>query len=240
MINKFLLMTILMIGLATSFVFGQKTNTQNVENKEKKKSPLIGKWISNEAKIEFFENGIITINKEKYKYAVVKNVIVVGNDEGQIQVPFSLKDDTLVVLFEGRKVVYTRSKGDDDEEVQPQTNNRNGGSVRQELVGYWCYQADVQANNGGGRHSRVCVILRANGTYEYSGGSSNSNPNGGSVYESTDYGRWTATATTITAYSNNGQTTTYSLEKRNHRKTNDPMIVIDGTEYVTQTQRPPW
>lgn len=240
MANKIYLIIVwsLVFGLFSITVFGQKTTTQEAENKEKKKSPLIGKWISSEAKIEFFENGTITINGEKYKFAIVKNVIVVGNDEGQIQVPFSLKDDTLVVLFEGRKVVYTRSKGD-DEEVQPQNTNR-GGSTPQELVGTWCYQADIQANNGGGRHSRICFTLRPNGTYEYSSGSSNTNPNGGSVSESTDYGRWSATATTLTARSNSGETRTYTLEKRNHPKTGDPMLIVDGDAFVTQYQKRPW
>jgi len=32
----------------------------------------------------------------------------------------------------------------------------------------------------------------------------------------------------------------YSFEKRNHPKTNEPMIVIDGDIYVTYYQKAPW
>jgi hypothetical protein len=32
----------------------------------------------------------------------------------------------------------------------------------------------------------------------------------------------------------------YVLEKRNHPKNNDPMIVLDGEPYVTYYQKPRW
>jgi hypothetical protein len=245
MTNKFLLniVWILIIGLSTSLVFGQPKTTKSPapkEDKEKEKISLIGRWTSSEAKIEFFENGTITINGDKYKYAVAGKTIVVGNDEGQIEFPFTLKGDTLTVLVEGRKVIYTRSSKDDDSEaeVQPQTTTA-GGSIRQELVGKWCYLANVQAQ-GGGRMSERCFTLSANGTYQYHSETSSSNPNGGSSSQENDSGRWSATATTITARSNSGQTITYSLEKRNHPKTGDPMLIVDGDAFVTFYQRQPW
>ncbi len=234
----------LVIGFSTSCVLaqkGQSKSTQpNAQSAPKVESTLIGKWTSNEAKIEFLDKSTMTINGDKFNYGVVGKIIIVEIEDGQMEFPFTLKGNTLTVLFEGRKVVYTRSSKDDSEDVQPQTPQNNRGSVPPELVGYWCYQADIRANDGGGRHARRCFILRGNGNYEYQGGSNNSNPNGGSSSESNDSGRWTATATTITAYSNSGETVTYSLEKRNHPKTGDAMLIVDGDAFVTQTQRPAW
>ena len=51
---------------------------------------------------------------------------------------------------------------------------------------------------------------------------------------------WSATATSITAYSNTNGTTTFRLEKRNHPKNNDPMLVLDGEAFVSYYQKAPW
>ncbi len=120
-----------------------------------------------------------------------------------------------------------------------QTETEDGGSTSQELVGKWCYQANVQANDGG-RMSNTCFTLSQNGTYQYYSETSSSNPYGGSGSQSSDNGRWSATATTLTAHSSSGQTKTYSLEKRNHPKTGDPMLIVDGDAFVTFYQRQPW
>lgn len=122
---------------------------------------------------------------------------------------------------------------------KPNQLPRNNGSVPQELVGKWCYLANIQANDGG-RMSERCFVLNANGTYQYHAETSNSNPYGGSSSETNDSGRWTATANSITAYSNSGETYNYSLEKRNHPKTGDPMLIVDGDAFVTYNQRQPW
>jgi len=55
-----------------------------------------------------------------------------------------------------------------------------------------------------------------------------------------DSGTWTAIETTITTVSRSGKTTVYSLEKRNHPKNRDPMIVLDGQTFVTFYDKPPW
>ena len=49
-----------------------------------------------------------------------------------------------------------------------------------------------------------------------------------------------STATSITANSRQHGLLTYSLQKRNHPKTGDAMIVLDGDAFVTSQQRPPW
>ena len=116
---------------------------------------------------------------------------------------------------------------------------REGDLVVQDLVGKWCYQANVQAQ-GGGRQSDICFTLKADGTYQYYGETSSSNVYGGSNSQSSDYGRWSATANSLTARSNSGKTTTYTLERRNHPKTGDPMLMVDGDAFVTFYQKRPW
>ena len=112
--------------------------------------------------------------------------------------------------------------------------------VRQELVGKWCYLSNANATNGGGRTSSQCFVLAADGRYEYSGQTDSSNPNGGASSQTSDRGTWAATDTTITSRSVSGRVSTYRLEKRNHPKNSDPMLVIEGQAYVTYYNKPAW
>ena len=98
------------------------------------------------------------------------------------------------------------------------------GSVHPELVGKWCWVSVVNAQQGA-RTSSQCVVLNQNGSYTYAGETDSYNPNGGATSQSGDSGTWTATETTLTATSRTGKTTVYTLEKRNHPKNRDPMIV---------------
>jgi len=206
---------------------------------------LQGYWKSNEALIEFRPGSKVTVNDDQYEYAVVGKSIIIGNDQGQMEFPFTLSAGVLTVWAEGRKVVYTRLT---DEELAAvgnrsagggQRSNGGGGGVSQDLVGKWCYSANVNAS-GGGRQSDLCFTLNSNGTYEYSGATSNSNIYGGSNSSSQDSGRWSATSNSLTARSNSGTTTTYTLERRNHPKTGDPMLMVDGDAFVTHYQKRPW
>lgn len=243
------LFLVLMVGLTIltsgNCVFAQRSTGQNkitkpTAQKDATEEPtLIGKWTSSEARIEFLNEYSMTINGDNFNYAVVGKLIIVETDEGQMEFPFTLKGNTLTVTVEGRKVVYTRSSKDDENENVQTRNNIGGGSNPQELVGKWCYQANVQAQ-GGGRQTDICFTLNSNGTYEYYGESTSTNPNGGSNSQSYDAGRWSATATTLMARSNSGETRTYTLEKRNHPKTGDPMLIVDGDAFVTYYQKQPW
>lgn len=88
--------------------------------------------------------------------------------------------------------------------------------------------------------SNRCFTLYENGTYEYYSETSSSGPVASSASQESDSGTWTATSTTITRNSRSLGTETYSLERRNHPKTGDAMIVIDGDAYVTYSPRRPW
>jgi hypothetical protein len=199
-------------------------------------NPLHGRWKSDEAVVEIRANGTITINDEEYRYIVRNGVILVSDNEGSLAFPYSLKGDTLRVDFQGREIVYTRMKGKEAESAIA-APVREG--IIPEFVGKWCYMANLTGSNS--YMSSRCFVLHPNGTYEYFAESSSSGAYGSTAGQSYDTGRWTATRTTLTAYSNKNGKIVYPIELRNHPKNkNDPMIVVDGDAYVTATQRRPW
>ncbi|HMT06946.1 MAG TPA: hypothetical protein PKA82_03000 [Pyrinomonadaceae bacterium] len=210
------------------------------QSSKQAETSLIGIWKSDEATVELKAKNVAIFNGQQVEWAANDKTIALANDEGSMSFPYVLKGDVLTVWVEERKVVYKRISAEEARRSGPSAQtNRTSGSIQQELVGKWCYSANVNAI-GGGRQSDICFTLKADGTYEYYGEASNSNPYGGSNSQSWDYGRWSATATTLTANSNSGKTTTYSLEKRNHPKTGDPMLIVDGDAFVTFYQRRPW
>lgn len=228
---------ICLIALCTLTTAAQKVSVEK---------QLQGFWKSSEAVIEFKPASKMTINDTEYEFAVVGATIIVGNEEGQMEFPYKLAGGVLTVWVEERKVVYTRPTAEEIAQWK-KGKGRSGtgsmsesaGGVEQELVGKWCYAANVNAT-GGSRQSNICFTLKADGTYEYYGETSSSNIYGGSASQSGDRGRWSATANSLTARSDSGKTITYTLEKRNHPKNGDPMLMVDGDAFVTAYQRRSW
>jgi hypothetical protein len=204
----------------------------DVEVKEK---GLVGRWQSSEATVQINGNGTLLLNGDSLRYSVKDNVITLANNEGTVSLPFQLSGDTLTVRVGERTVVYKRlSDG-----ALAGGAGAAGGAHPAELFGKWCYMSNVNAGNGG-RMSNRCFTLYENGTYDYYSETSSSGPVASSASQESDSGTWTATATTITRNSRSQGTETYSYEKRNHPKTGDPMIVLDGDAYVTYSPRRPW
>jgi len=214
--------------------------TAAAQGSKEAEASLIGYWKGDEATVELRAKNVAIFNDQKLEWAANDKMIALANDEGTMSFPYVLKGDVLTVWVDERKVIYRRIDAKDAVGSSPSVSNpRVTGSISQDLVGKWCYSANVNAS-GGGRQSDICFTLKADGTYEYYGEASNSNAYGGSNSQSWDYGRWSATATTLTAISNSGKTTTYSLERRNHPKTGDPMLMVDGDAFVTFYQKRPW
>jgi hypothetical protein len=230
-------------ALALSILpFGLSVHAQKTTEATAAKNPLLGRWKSVEATIEIRSDGSITINDEKYAYKVKNSVITVFNDEGSLAFPFELDGDTLTVDAQGREVVYTRLKGKAAAAQSPgygtETATGRGEGIVPEFVGKWCYQSNLTGSNS--YISSRCFVLYENGTYEYSAESSSSGAYGSTAGQSYDSGRWTATRTTLTAYSKKNGKTVYPIVLRNHPKNGDPMIVVDGDAYVTAYQKRPW
>ena len=202
------------------------------------KNPLLGRWKSDEAVIELRADGSITINDEQYTYKVKNSVITVTGDEGSLAFPYELDGDTLTVDAQGREVVYTRIKGKTNAGQGVGTGAGRSEGVIAEFVGKWCYLSSLTGSNS--YMSSRFFVLNQNGTYEYSAESLSSGSYGSTAGQSYDSGRWTATRTTLTAYSNKNGKVVYPIELRNHPKNGDPMIVLDGDAYVTAYQKRPW
>src|SRR5262249_8640272 len=143
-------------------------------------------------------------------------------------VGFELRGDTLTLMGTGGQLVMNRVR----QEAGP-------GRIRPEMAGKWCWVSVVNAQQGA-RSSSQCFVLNADGTYQYSGESDSYNPYGGATSQSADSGTWTATETTLTANSTRRGPTVYELEKRNHPKTGDPMLILNGQAFVTYFQHAPW
>ena len=202
------------------------------------KNSLVGSWTSDEAVVNIRANGTLTINDEEFAYKVKGGVITVMNDvQGVLMFPFSLDGDVLTVEYDGREIVYRRTKkGTGEGAATPAA--RAAGGVIPEFVGKWCYLA-IRGGNSSYRSDR-CFTLYANGTYESNSEVSSSGSAGSMVGSNYDTGTWTATRTTLTAQSRSQGRIVYPIELRNHPKTGDPMIVVDGDAYVTFTQKRPW
>lgn len=223
------------------FAFSFSLNAQTGGNQKTTAELLIGVWESDEATVEIRKGGTLTINGEKYRYKVAGKTIVVSSDEGSMDFPFQLSGDRLTVVVEGRRVVYTRVSDkvvEDDEESAGTSQRGSGGRIAMELVGKWCYMSNLTGSNS--RMSNRCFTLFEDGTYEYYAETSSSGSVASSASQESDSGRWSVSGNTIIAYSNTMGRVVYPFEKRNHPKTGDPMIILDGDAYVTAYQKTPW
>ncbi len=192
---------------------------------------LVGEWQGPQGVVRFDANGGVFFGGQNYRYAVNGSTLTLTANDGQVPLAFQLNGDVLTLGSGSQTIRLTRLAA----------SVAAGGGVLPELVGKWCYQANVYATNGGGRSSSQCFTLNADGTYQYFGETDSYNPNGGATSNSSDAGTWTATETTITANSRFKPPVTYRLEKRNHPKNvNDPMLVLDGQAFVTAYQKAPW
>jgi hypothetical protein len=63
---------------------------------------------------------------------------------------------------------------------------------------------------------------------------------GGTSSQNSDSGTWWVVGDRIHYNSQTQGQGSYQLIKRNHPKNGDPMIVLDGTSYVTYYQKAPW
>ena len=201
------------------------------------RNPLVGRWLSDEDTVDIRDDGTLYLSGMKMTYKIEGDRITVSTDQGDMVFPFRMKgDDKFTVTIEGREREYERQK---DGPGGGGGVSGGAGANPRELAGKWCYMANVN-NYAGGRISNRCFTLREDGTYEYSAESSSSGPVASSASQESDSGTWTATATTITSRSSRTGTNTYKLERRNHPKNGDPMLVLDGDAFVTFYQRPPW
>lgn len=194
---------------------------------------LVGFWRSDRANVQINDDGTLLINGARFKYSADDSYITITGEDGSARVRFRLNGDTLVTDYNGERTVYRRGAHSDDAALAER------GSNSQEFVGKWCYMSNVNATNGG-RMSNTCFTLYENGTYDYYSETTSSGEYGSSASQESDSGTWSVTGTTLTANSRSRGPLTFTLEKRNHPKTGDPMLVLDGDAFVTYSPRQPW
>jgi hypothetical protein len=191
-------------------------------------SGIVGYWRNANGYARFNADGTGEIDGQRGRYEIHGNQLTLVGAAGPVTLPFQLQGNALTIIYNGVPVVLNRV-----------LEERGPGSIRPELVGKWCWMSVTNAQQGARTSSR-CFVLNPNGTYSYWGGTDSYNPYGGATSTSSDSGTWTATETTITAHSTTSGTHTYTLQKRNHPKTGDPMLVIDGEAFVTYYKKAPW
>ncbi len=206
-------------------------------------NPLLGLWKSSDQQLDIKGDGTIVINGEPFTYAVGGHTLFVQGPEGTAaSYPFELSGDELKVTVNGRLVVYKRQSQGIMANLAPPPGGAPAATPS-ELVGKWCYVANVTANDGG-RQSSTCFTLNPDGSYQYHSETSSSGQVSGQGWgtssQNDDQGRWQASGNTLTAQSQSGKVSTFTFEKRNHPKTNDPMLVFGNQAFVTYYQKPPW
>lgn len=207
---------------------------------------IVGTWTGNGETIEFKNNGQCLYMGQTMAYQLSGNTIVLQTAQGQVPLAYSLNGNQLTISGGGLSYTYSRGGGSGNAGggVTSSPPGTGKGRVAPELVGKWCW-TNVTSTNSGGTTSERCITLNADGTYQYAAERSSSvNTSayyGGTNSQSGDQGTWSYDGVRIYYNSQMGQGSgSYVLEKRNHPKNNDPMIVLDGEPYVTYYQKPRW
>lgn len=207
---------------------------------------IVGIWSGNNETIEFTKTGKCVYLGQVYAYQAANGNVTLQTAQGNLTMGYAVSGNQLSLSVNGKTLNYSKN----GEPVTGVTSSANtatpnaGKSVAQELVGKWCY-VNVNSTYSGGSSTEQCITLNANGTYEYYSESSRSvNTNaysGGTNSQNSDRGTWSYDGSRIYYSSSMGAGSgSYLLEKRNHPKNNDPMIVLDGQTYVTHYQKAPW
>jgi len=214
---------------------------------------LIGTWSAQNEEITFTADGKMIYNGTPLSYTQQAEQIQVQTPNGNIVFQYTLNGNNLTLKSDGLNAMYTRKAGGASQAPTgmqtPAAGNAAEGVIDPSLVGKWAYVGT--ANNISGTFSNEeYVTLKADGTYEYysetSGTASGTNMYGNQTYsggmasQSSDRGTWRVKGNTIIANSVKTGIKVYQFEKRNHPKNGDPMIILDGTAYVTYFQKAPW
>ncbi|MDL5049198.1 hypothetical protein QQ054_24595 [Oscillatoria amoena NRMC-F 0135] len=205
---------------------------------------IVGTWSGNGETIEFKDNGQCLYMGQSMAYQLSGNNVVLQTAQGQVLLAYSLNGNQLTISGGGLSYTYSRGNGNAGGGLAASSPGTGKGRVAPELVGKWCW-TNVTSTNTGGTTSERCITLNADGTYQYASERSSSvNTNayyGGTNAQSGDQGTWSYDGARIYYNSRMGQGTgSYALEKRNHPRNGDPMIVLDGEPYVTYYQKPRW
>jgi len=219
---------------------GKTTNsTSNVNTS----TSIIGVWTNYGESIEFKSNGQCIYLGQTFNYQATTNQITLQTAQGNAVMNYIIQQNQLVLTVNGQKFAYTKSEGGSVASVGNTTNTNGNRQLDMSIVGKWCY-VNVTSTNSGGTSSDACITIHENGTYEYyaerSMSANTDTFSSGTASQSSDSGTWWVQGNRIFYQSQTQGQGSYQLVKQNHPKTGDPMIVLDGTTYVTYFQKSPW
>jgi hypothetical protein len=187
--------------------------------------------------VTFTKDGRCNYQGQVFSYTASSSQITLTTPQGSVVMPYQLNGDQLQLTVNGQSFVYQRGTQSSSSAAPA------AGAVAQELVGKWCY-VNVTSTNSGGSSTDECITLNPNGTFEYYAERSMSanSPSAwaGTSSQNADQGTWWVEGDRIHYRSQKQGQGSYQLQKLNHPKTGEPMIVLDGTAYVTFYQKPAW
>lgn len=204
---------------------------------------IIGVWTNYGESIEFKPNGQCVYLGQTFNYQATSSQITLQTAQGNAVMNYVIQQNQLVLTINGQKFTYTKSQGNTVTNAGNTTNPNSNRQLDMTIVGKWCY-VNVTSTNSGGTSSDACITIHENGTYEYyaerSMSANTDTFSSGTASQSSDSGTWWVQGNRIFYQSQTQGQGSYQLVKQNHPKTGDPMLVLDGTAYVTQYQKSPW
>ena len=227
------------VSNATSAPQQQSTASKSSDSSD---NSLIGIWSGNNERMEFKSNGQCIYGTQSFPYELSQGHIILSTVQGKVMMAYKVAGDQLTMTINGQQAVYKRGAGNENVGAT-QNNSTAKAGVAIELVGKWCY-VNVISTNSGGSTADECITLNRDGTYQYYSERSMSTNQptywGGTSSQNGDNGTWSVQGNRIYYNSAKSGQGSYLLQKMNHPKNNDPMIVLDGKTFVTQYQKAPW
>ena len=204
---------------------------------------ILGTWNNDEVgALVFNANGNGSFGGGSFTFTNTANKIFASSDDGDFVYTYKFSNGQLIIsggIFDA-PVAFTKTKGSSS--INSNSTSKSGG-IDKSIVGTWCWTNASSTYTSSSSNTR-CIVINGDGTYQYTYEGSISGSGGGyyggSASQSSDHGTWKLNGNTISIVSANEGAQTLSFQKKNHPKTGDPMIVIDGDAYVTYYQKNPW
>lgn len=202
---------------------------------------ITGTWNNDEVgTLTFNANGNGTFAGSSFTFTNTSNKIFASSEDGDFIYNYKITNGQLIIsggIFDA-PVTFSKTKTSSSGTSSPKS-----GSIDKSIVGTWCWTNASSTYTSSSSNTR-CIVINANGTYQYTYEGSISGSGGGyyggSSSQNADHGTWKLNGNTISVVSASEGAQTLSFQKKNHPKTGDPMIVIDGDAYVTYYQKNPW
>jgi len=200
-----------------------------------------GIWDGYGESIEFRAGGSVIYLGKQMNYSISGETLSLSAGGQALPMRFKVEGDRLSLSANGKVLVYARRGAASN--AGRGANGELPGLIAPELVGKWAW-VNVTNTNSGGISSSESITINADGTYDYYNESAISvnGPDlaGGTASNGRDHGKWRLEGAVLHVWSDSAGYHAYAFEKRNHPKTGDPMIVLDGRTYVTYWQKAPW